>query len=389
MKDAKAISEFVQKIFFRYSLCYSAFFYDYDENDEHIPAPIFEDDLVTPGKLNYLSKLLGMSAEDIANTNNEAAMRIFNKYPFFRLLIAYEERKRLSQYTMDSENIPVLEQRLLYRIFGDEGLVRKYSDDDVLQRLELQLKEYDEVIPGTYHPNGEITRFMHEEATLINFPECEQLLTAFFEVYNRMETLFFKALKSGLSEEEINEYNLFVTYFRANEWASSNIILHYDILCKYRQLYVEEGYAKLSSYLRINRIATDFEPWKCKQFAYNKELAQRYQNIYPETKDRIKDLCMHIKYIRCTFKWSDAPYVEDEDDMWVPEEFRIGKHQEWTHVYIPKTEAELSNDAESAALMSKLASPVSKGGLNKVIDDEVGRDVQTFIKRTSRRQGVK
>lgn len=387
MKDAKTITEFVQNVFFHYSLCYSAYFFDYNENDELVPAPIFEDDIVTPGKLNYLSKLLGMSPEDIANANNEAAMRIFNKYPFFKLLIAYEERKHLSQYTMDSENIPVFEQRLLYRILGDEGLVRKYSDDDVLQRLQLQLKEYDAVVPGTYHPNGEITRFMHEEATLINFPECEQLLTSFFEVYNRMEMLFFKALKSDLAEEEINEYNLFVTYFRANEWASPNIKLHYDILCKYRRVYIEEGYTKLSSYLKINRFTTDFEPWRCKQFAYNMELAQRYQNLYPVTKDRIKDLCMHIKYISCAFKWSDAPYIEYEDDMWAPEEFRIGKYQEWTHVYIPKTEAELGNDAESAALMSKLASPVSKGGLIKNNDDEVGRDAQTLIKRISLRQG--
>lgn len=389
MKDAKTITEFVKNVCFHYSLCYSAYFFDYDENDQLVSTPIFEDDLVTPGKLNYLSKLLGMSLEDIANADNKASMRIFNKYPFFKLLLAYEERKNMAKFTLDSENIPITEQRLLYRIFGEENLVLRYSDEDVLQRLEQQLKEYDSIVPGTYHPNGEITRFMYEASSLINFPECEQLLSSFFEVYERMESLFFKALKSDLSEEEINEYNLFVTYFRANEWASSNVMLHYDVLCKYRQVYIEEGYTQLSSYMKINRITTDFEPWRCKQFANNKELAQKYQNIYPNTKDRIKDLCMHIKYISCAFKWSDAPFIEDEDDMWAPEEFRIGKYQEWTHVYIPKTETELGNDAQSAVLMSKLASPVSKGGLIKNIDEEVGRDVQTLINRMSRRQRVK
>ena len=74
MKDAKTITEFVKNVCFHYSICYSAYFCDYDENDQHVPAPIFEDDFVTPGKLNYLSKLLGMSTEDIANADNKASM---------------------------------------------------------------------------------------------------------------------------------------------------------------------------------------------------------------------------------------------------------------------------------------------------------------------------
>ena len=48
MKDAKTIAEFVEDVFSKYSLCYTAYFYDYNENDEHVPAPIFEDDIVTP-----------------------------------------------------------------------------------------------------------------------------------------------------------------------------------------------------------------------------------------------------------------------------------------------------------------------------------------------------
>ena len=46
MKDAKTITEFVKSLFANYSLCYSAYFYDYNENDERIPAPLFEDDVV-------------------------------------------------------------------------------------------------------------------------------------------------------------------------------------------------------------------------------------------------------------------------------------------------------------------------------------------------------
>ena len=385
MKDAKTITEFVKDVCFQYSLCYSEYFYDYDENGQLVSAPIFEDNLVTPEKLNYLSKLLGMSTEDIANTNNEAAMRIFNKYQFFKLLLSYEEGKNISKFSICSEKISVFEQRFLYRLFGEEFLVLKYSDEDVFQRLVKKLKEYDRIVPGTYHPNGKITHLMYEASTLINFPECEQLLSAFFEVYDKMKSLFFKTLNSDLSEEEINEYNLFVTYFRAKEWALHDVILHYDVLCKYRKIYIEEGYTELSSYLKINQIATDFEPWRCKQFAYNKDLAQRYQNIYPRAKDKIKDLCMYIKYISCFFKWSDDPFIEDEDDMWFPKEFRTGKYQEWRHIYIPKTETELGADAQNVVLMSKLASPVAKGGLIKETDKEIGRDIQILGNRISRR----
>ena len=70
-------------------------------------------------------------------------------------------------------------------------------------------------------------------------------------------------------------------------------------------------------------------------------------------------------------------------------EFRIGKYQEWTVVYIPKTEEELGDDAKSAVSMSKLASPVSRGGLRKEVFDEVGKDVQTLMRRMSLRQGVR
>lgn len=388
MKDAKTISEFVKYVFSKYSLCYPVYFPDYDENDELIPAPVFENEIVTTEKLHYLSKILGMSIEDISEANKEVALKIYNKYSFFALLQKYEEHKHMAKFEMISENISIEDQRLLYRFFGDEGLKKKYSDEDLIARLTDQLKEYDKILPGTYHPNGEITSFRHEECTLIDFPECEKLLISFFEVYDRLNSLFFKALKKDLLQEEIYEYNLFVSYFRANEWASSSTMLYYDILCKYRQIYIDEGYTMLDSYLKINNFATNFEPWLCKQFAYNKELAQRYQDIYPNTKESIKDLCMNIKNIMCSFKWSDDPFIEDDDDDFVPEKFRLGKYQEWTRIYIPKTELEIGSDVESAVLMSELASPTSKGGLIKRTD-EVGRDTQTLINRMVLRQKVK
>ena len=36
MKDAKTITEFVKNVCFHYSICYSAYFFDYDENGKMV-----------------------------------------------------------------------------------------------------------------------------------------------------------------------------------------------------------------------------------------------------------------------------------------------------------------------------------------------------------------
>lgn len=342
-----------------YSICLTAFFCDYDENDEILPAPIFEDDIVTDERIEYLSILIGLSPKEIKETDIEAAQRIYKRYPFFRFLRLFEEKKNiLSTYKINNDT-SLIETRLLLAIFGSDNMQRKYNENNILERLKRQLKEYDKHIPGTFHPEGDITQFRHFEETFFDFPQYDAMMKSFFEMYERMSELFFKSWKTELSQDEINEYNLFVSYFRATESATTRSA-YYDTLCLHRDLYVSEGYKQLPSYIKINRIATDFEPWKCKQFASSKEYAQKYQDIYLTTKGKIEDFCMHIKYIYCAFKWSDAPYIEDDDD-YTPDKYR--KYQEWTHIYIPKTVEELGDDAQSALLLKKLASPTSKGGL--------------------------
>ena len=248
--------------------------------------------------------------------------------------------------------------------------------------------EYDAVVPGTFHPNGEITQFKHYEDYFIDFPQYPKMMESFFQIYDRLSDLFFKALKTDLSQEEINEYNLFASFFLATDWTSSSFRpLFYDSLCKYRDLYVSEGYHDLDSYLKIRCSVTDFEPWRCRQFAEHKDFAQRYQDIYSTTKSSISALCMNIKYIFCCFKWSDAPFIDDEDDD-IPDEFRLGKHQEWTRLYIPKTKEELGSDGKSVALLRKMASPESKGGLKKRVEEISRGDSLLLMKRLNLRWGL-
>lgn len=364
MKDAKTISDFVKKVSNMYSVDLTYYIHDYNENDQVIPAPIFKDGVVTSERIEFLSKLLGMNPSDIEEANMQAAECVFKKYPFFVLLNRFEAQKSLFSSFDFGQGTSMLEANLIRAIIGEKNLIKKYDDNDILERLNTQLKEFDKMIPGTFHPEGKITQFHHEEAEFIDFPQYPTMMKSFFEVYDKMSELFFKAWKTDLSSDEINEYNLFVSYFQAKECASSKI-LHYDTLCEHRDLYISEGYTQLESYMKINRITTGFEPWKCKQFAEHREYAQRYQDIYPATIQSINDFCMHIKNILCVFIWSDAPFVEDEDDIFAPEEFKIGKYQECTRVYIPKNANELGNDVQNALQLRQLACPASKGGLNK------------------------
>lgn len=362
MKDAKTISDFVKKVSNIYSVDLTYFIHDYDANDQVISAPIFKGEEVTSDRIEFLSTLLGMDSCDIEEANMDAALRIHKKYPFFALLDRFEEKKKLFSSFDFGQGTSMIEAHLMRTVFGEKRLIKKYDDKDILKRLNAQLIEFDKMIPGTFHPEGKIMEFHHEEAEFIDFPQYSTMMKSFFEVYDRMEELFFKAWNTDLSAEEIKEYNLFVSYFKAQERASTKM-LHYDTLRSHRDLYASEGYEQLESYMKINRFTTDFEPWKCKQFSEHREYAQRYQDIYPVTIQRINDFCMHIKNILCIFKWSDSPFLEDEDDANWPEQYRRGQYQEWTRIYIPKTSVELSNDEQNAQQLRKFACPASKGGL--------------------------
>lgn len=364
MKDVQTIREFVAEVCWHYSICLPAFIKDYDEDDPREPVEyFFKRNRVDWGTLKQLSNILGMRAEDIAEADFHAALKLYNKYPFFRLLGLFEKDRAINNKFNWEEDSTFAEKRLLYAVFGEEKLSKKYSEEDLLNRLNKHLLECDAYIPGTFHPEAEIAFFTHIEYTIFDFPQYYELMRSFFDVYDRMSFLFFKAIHEPLTQDEINEYNLFVSYFRAQDWPT-NDYLHYDLLRKYRDILKSEGYHDIDSYLRINKFATDFEPWHCKQFAEDAEFAQRYQDIYPSTKNSILEFCMQIKNICCFYFWSDDPYVEDEVLAEVYPD-RDNRYHEWLKAYIPKTERELGTDEECAGRLSRFASPASKGGLIK------------------------
>ena len=323
-------------------------------------------------EIRILSVILGMNEEDVAETNRRAAKKLYRKYPFFDMIDLFICRKK-SQSVFETKEgrAPNENDYLLNAIFGTV-FKYKYSREELIERLKQGLIEYDKYIPGTYHKNAEITEFVYEVDTFFDFPDYQKMMESFFKMYDRLSSLFFKALKVDLTKEEINEYNLLVSCFGATSkfYVDSFYVggLYYDILCKNRKVYNSTGYHDFSSFIRIkNRWDTDnpvigFEPWKCRQFVEHEEYAQRFQDLFPQAKDFIRGTCMHIKNIWCSFVWSDAPYKKeyDYDGSWY-----YSDEQEETEVFIPKTIREIGDDAKHAELLSKMASPESKGGLKK------------------------
>ena len=392
MKKPKEIYEFIKGICFKYSIylpaCLSDIYctfkdfndinYD-EENDIDDFRDWFDDDKIDSDLLKSLSEILGISVEDILQTNKVAADKVYFKYPFFSLLNQFEKLKYFETKYKFKEDCHIREKLLLLDEFDFKNATIRYSPDNLLERLREQLIKYDKYIPGTFHPNGEITQFHHSESVVIDFSKYRKMMKSFFEVYDRMVSLFFKALKTDLTQDEINEYNLFVSYFRAKEWVGTNL-LYYENICKHREIYISEGFHDFESYARINRLTTDFEPWICKQFADYPEYAQKYQDIYPSTKKKVLDFCMKIENIWCSYVWSDDPFVSEETDFYIPLELLPEPRQEINTIYIPKTTEELGEDAKYADLLSKYVSLESEGGLKRKIT-EIEYNTYNVMKR--------
>ena len=373
MKKPKEIYEFIKEICNDYSIylpaclndCWTYQDFDEEEIDDFGGlSKYFNDDVIDPDLLNSISIALSVDVKDIVETNYDAAHKIYFKYPFFTLLNQYEKLKYFETKYKFKEGCNVREKLLFLDEFDSKNATIRYSPDNLIERLNEQLVKYDKFVPGTFHPNGEITNFHHSESVVIDFTRYKKMMRSFFEIYDRMVSLFFKALKTNLLQEEIKEYNLFVSYFRANEWVGTDL-LYYKNICNHRELYISEGYHDFESYARINRLTTDFEPWICKQFADYPEYAQRYQDIYPSTKKKVLDFCMKIENIWCSYVWSDDPFVSEEPDFYIPLELLPEPRQEINTIYIPKTAEELGEDVKYVDLLSKYVSLESEGGLKR------------------------
>lgn len=342
MSNIKDVTMFVNEVFDLYGLSKFEFFYDYDEG-EYFEIPLFPYNKMDEDTLNRISIKLGLTRDEILNRDMDAAKKYWNKYQFFSLYSEY-----LSQWHWDSrydQKKPSAEEIVFNKIFGDgKGIPVKerYDYQDIKKRMIEQLIEFDKLMPGIYHNNASISKVTINTEVFISFPKIDEMLKSFISMVEYVKKQFFKAVKVGLEEEEINEYNFLVNCLQATDAVMSSVLITYDNVCTYRDAYLEEPYDDFYSYVSIkNFIGTD--PWRCKEFFDDMELVYEFVDIFPESKAKMRQFAMSVSQFYCCFLWTDS--------------------EEYKRIYVPKKKKEMFDWAPYVEKLNKLAKPVTKGGL--------------------------
>lgn len=375
MKKAERIERFVRESFEMYDLDYDAFAeQEVTFKPEDAPEIIIKDGLNMFG-VAEVAKVLGVSLDDILNMNEDAISIWYRKYSFFRIYSDF-----LSQWNWGanfSDKKPPAEEILLKAIFSDEDNIysdykRRYDFCDIKQRLIKTLEKINLVLPGTIHPNAEITNLRIRTETLISFPQCDRMVQSFLDMVVRLKELFFKAIHSELDDSEINELNFLASWFDACDVITPSTRITYDNILRYREIYAEENHSDFFEYVKLKWI--HFSPWRCKEFLDNLDLAQELVNVFPTAKKIIREFAVDAGKYTCEFIWSDAkPIVFSDEEEQAPFEFNkfIGeenkpiseRHKEMTVVYVDKLPEEMEGCEKYIQRLFDAASSAAKGGL--------------------------
>lgn len=250
----------------------------------------------------------------------------------------------------------------------------RYDYGTIRERLVAQLKQEDKVVPGLYHKNGTITKLsVHTE----HFVSCDNkdFLEAFLYIVKRLDILFHKAIKDGLSEEERQEYDFYVLTLNVRMSVLRTKHAFYRNIILFRDFYKDHHYSDLASYLRFYFWHDDYyQPWRCIEFTKYKDLAQSFFNYVPEAKTEMRKFAMEVRNFKCTYTWSDSPHLtfseeEEEEDKidakyygyeYIPPENRPLVKDTY---YLEKDPDELEDDLVHAKELSKFASPPRQGGI--------------------------
>jgi len=408
MNKAGQITKFVKKVFELYDLEELDVFYTLDDYDPFVQVsiPLFPDNKINDNILKRISSYIGLTKEEILNMDKNAAMKYWDKYPFFSL--NKEFGRYLQWQSMYKSNSLSEDERILKVIFEideDEIVEDRYDYPTVKERMVKKLKEIDKVMPGTFHYDAEITDLTIDTETFISFPQCKEMMNSYFDIINRLKELFFAAINDDLNESDANEFNFLSYRMNMVDIAYSKKTLSYDDVRIYRDIYVKEGYKldydDMFSFVRFQGPVT-FEPWHCFEFFDDISMAQELVNIWPRAKNDMRRFAMDVGKFFCSFVWSDAkpimfsPEVEKEVAEFLesiggkdtPLEERA---KERTNIYIDKTSDEMDGWEECLKKLNNAVASVSQGGLKvpirenpaKIHSDRIMARIDARIKAES------
>ena len=348
-----------------------------------------------PGGLELAAKELGITKEDILSKNIDAAQKWDKTFGFFATYRNFLDYQALPTRQADERL-----SRLLKAIFGNKVSYEDPLIKDVYNRMIEKLKTVEKDYPGTIHPEAEVLDFGFDTKTFFSFPWIGELVGSFYDLVNRCKTLFFKTWITELNEEEIREYDFLANFL----WLVDNYVPHtvyYETLRKLVTVYREEGFkGEKDEFFDLIHLGfcQRFDPWSCREFTENFDLAQLYASLDHRAGNKMFKYGREVKYYSCKFRWSDdenanAPRINNEDmddeegvdamtdaccmnddlnEDWLDadlagmdslETIGVGKIATWQHVRVPKTASELKEDARYAEKLIRLGGDPSVGGV--------------------------
>lgn len=369
MTKNEKIEVFIKACFNELCLDFADYFSYTDGNSKSRLVPLLQEGKLNEDAVQFTSRMLGLSVQDIMSCNYDALFYLRDKYPYFThykgLEKAYETLMLGHRYA---------EYKLTEAIAGKRlPLPIRCNPFDVRDRLTEQLKALDAHLPGTYHEGAEITDLQISFQRICHYDGIGEFLESYLQMIERARVLFFQAIETDLSEDDIREYNFLVTVlgirdFVCADWGN----LYYDNLLRCREIYREENLPNFYDYIVLcpDRYIS---PWRCAEFLDDRDLIQRYINYNPYHKLTMRDFAMRVLNYKCDFAWSDAKrtqlydeeYLTKEDyeaitgepapeTNWVPER---------TEIYVPKTADELYDNEPLAQKLLVLSGPEKMGGV--------------------------
>lgn len=291
MDKISRIEQFIRECFEAYSLNYMEFFH----------SPCDDETLIEKA-----ATVLGATTDTITSMDYREAMRWYDKYTYFSHREEFDYAYECSFQGKDY--IPFQMADVIFGTDWAQQLPKRYNLKSIIERLVALLKDIDQSIPGTYHEEAEITNLSVSTSNFCYYDEIGEMVESYFNMFNRMKELFFRAWDNELLPDEIREYNLLVSALGIRDRVYSRHYLHYDLLRAFVETYKKEGSGDFFYYVNIHhRHVPKF--WRCAQFAQNKDLVQRFVDIYPYAKQEMRKFALRVLKFECFFVWSDAEKI--------------------------------------------------------------------------------
>ena len=382
MKKPQKIEQFIMDCFNELCLNYDDYFSYIGKDGEQHRISLCVDGKLDKEAVKLASRILGISEKDLMSCNHDGYIRWLTRFEFFSY---YRQFNMAYEKTIYSPH-QYAETKLKEAIFGVKlPKLPRYDLWQVQQRLIDKLKELDASLPGTYHEGAEIKNVKVGICNFCHYSKMAAFVESYLQMIDRAGELFFKALGTDLSEDEINEYNIIVSVIGIKDFVypvKGN--LYYDNVVKCREIYKAENLPNFYDYITFSPTRS-IVPWRCAEFVEDRELVQRYINYHPNDKRLMREFAMQTLQFKCDFVWSDAKPVRlDEDDESFGDEYDeiFGKPTtpalERTVVYVPKTPEELGDNEKYADILLQLCGSEKLGG---IVLPPYRNTVQTEIKR--------